>query len=113
MHVVYDGVGKDTFAKNLKVMRPRGYVVLFGGASAPVPPFDLLELSKHGSLFVTRRVCSITCHTRRAGKAPGVLQMIVRGELKMRIHQTYPLADTQQAHRDLEEGRPGKLLSIP
>ena len=54
VHVVYDGVGKDTFAKDLKVLRPRGYLVLFGGASGAVPPFDLLELTKHGSLFVTR-----------------------------------------------------------
>src|SRR5258706_3596821 len=47
VHVVYDGVGKDTFARDLKVLRPRGYLVLFGGASGAVPPFDLLELTKH------------------------------------------------------------------
>src|SRR6185369_13188794 len=52
VHVVYDGVGKDTFARDLKVLRPRGYLVLFGGASGAVPPFDLLELTKHGSLFI-------------------------------------------------------------
>jgi len=54
VHVVYDGVGKTTFEKDLNVLRPRGYLVLFGGSSGAVPPFDLLELTKHGSLFVTR-----------------------------------------------------------
>src|SRR6266540_2764733 len=54
VHVVYNGVGKDTFEKGLKVLRPRGYLVLFGGASGPVQPFDLMQLTKHGSLFITR-----------------------------------------------------------
>jgi NADPH2:quinone reductase len=116
VHVVYDGVGKDTFAKDLKVMRPRGYVVLFGGASGAVPPFDLLELSKYGSLFVTRPSLQhyIAAREELEARANDVLQMIVRGELKIRIHQTYPLADAQQAHRDLEGRKTtGKLLLIP
>src|SRR5713101_651084 len=52
--VVYDGVGKDTFDRDLNVLRPRGYLVLFGGASGAVPPFDLMRLTQKGSLFVTR-----------------------------------------------------------
>jgi NADPH2:quinone reductase len=116
VHVVYDGVGKDTFAKDLKVMRPRGYVVLFGGASGAVPPFDLMELTKHGSLFVTRPtlVNYIATRAELEERANDVLQMIVRGELKLRIHQTYPLGEAQQAHRDLEGRKTtGKLLLIP
>src|SRR5213083_1099918 len=54
VHVVYDGVGKATFEKDLNVLRLRGYLVLFGGASGPVPPFDLIKLSHKGSLFITR-----------------------------------------------------------
>src|SRR5215470_327578 len=54
VHVVYDGVGKSTFDKDLNIMRPRGYVVLFGGASGAVPPFDPIKLSQKGSLFLTR-----------------------------------------------------------
>src|SRR5215470_5526550 len=54
VHVVYDGVGKSTFEKGLNVLRPRGYMVLFGGASGPVPPFDPIVLAQKGSLFVTR-----------------------------------------------------------
>lgn len=116
VQVVYDGVGKDTFAKDLKVMRPRGYVVLFGGASGAVPPFELMELTKHGSLFVTRPtlVNYIASREELEERANDVLQMIVRGELKLRIHQTYPLAEAQQAHRDLEGRKTtGKLLLIP
>src|SRR5207237_5057248 len=52
--VVYDGVGKATFDKDLNVLRPRSYLVLFGGASGAVPPFDLIRLSQKGSLFITR-----------------------------------------------------------
>ena len=116
VHVVYDGVGQATFAKDLNVLRPRGYLVLFGGASGAVPPFDLLELTKHGSLFVTRPSLHHYAHTRAEleQRSGDVLGMIVRGDLKMRIHKTYPLAEAEAAHRDLEGRRTtGKLLLIP
>jgi len=116
VHVVYDGVGKDTFAKDLNVIRPRGYVVLFGGASGAVPPFDLLELTKHGSLFVTRPSLQHYIATRPEleQRSSDVLSSIVRGELKMRIYKAYPLEEAQQAHRDLEGRKTtGKLLLIP
>jgi NADPH2:quinone reductase len=116
VHVVYDGVGKDTFAKDLNVLRPRGYLVLFGGASGPVPPFDLLELTKHGSLFVTRPSLQhyVASRAELEQRANDVLQMIVRGELKLRIHKKYPLEDVRQAHLDLEGRKTtGKLLLIP
>jgi NADPH2:quinone reductase len=116
VHAVFDGVGKDTFEKDLKVLRPRGYLVLFGGASGAVPPFDLMELTKHGSLFVTRPTLKDYTRTREEleQRANDVLQMIVRGELKLRIHNRYPLAEAQQAHRDLEGRKTtGKLLLIP
>jgi NADPH:quinone reductase len=116
VHVVYDGVGKTTFEKDLKVLRPRGYLVLFGASSGPVPPFDLLELTKHGSLFVTRPSLHHYIATREEleQRSDDVLQMIVRGDLKLRIHKTYPLSEAQQAHRDLEGRKTsGKLLLIP
>jgi NADPH2:quinone reductase len=116
VHVVYDGVGKTTFERDLKVLRPRGYLVLFGGASGAVPPFDLLELTKHGSLFVTRPSLQHYIATRREleQRSGDVLQMIARGDLKLRIHKTYPLAEAQQAHRDLEGRKTtGKLLLVP
>jgi NADPH:quinone reductase len=116
VHVVYDGVGKTTFEKDLKILRPRGYLVLFGGASGAVPPFDLLELTKHGSLFVTRPSLQHYIATRAEleQRSSDLLGMIVRGDLKLRIHKTYPLAGVQQAHRDLEGRKTtGKVLLIP
>jgi NADPH2:quinone reductase len=116
VHVVYDGVGKTTFDKDLNVLRPRGYLVVFGGSSGAVPPFDLLELTKHGSLFVTRPSLHHYIATKEElqQRAAGVLQMIVRGDLKLRIHKTYPLAEAETAHRDLEGRKTmGKLLLIP
>jgi NADPH2:quinone reductase len=116
VYVVYDGVGKDTFEKDLNVLRPRGYLVLFGGASGPVPPFDLMQLTKHGSLFITRPSLQHYVATREELEqlSHDVLQMIVRGDLKLRIHKTYPLEEAQQAHRDLDGRKTtGKLLLIP
>lgn len=116
VEVVYDGVGKATFDKDLNVLRPRGYLVLFGGASGAVPPFDLIQLSQKGSLFITRPTLVHYTATREEleWRANDVLQMIARGELKLRIHKTYPLADAAAAHRDLEGRKTtGKLLLIP
>lgn len=116
VHVVYDGVGKSTFDKDLNVLRPRGYLVLFGGASGAVPPFDLIQLSQKGSLFITRPTLHHYIHTRDEleQRSNEVLNMIVAGQLKLRIHAKYPLAQAQQAHQDLE-GRQtsGKLLLVP
>jgi NADPH:quinone reductase len=116
VHVVYDGVGKATFEKDLNVLRPRGYLVLFGGASGAVPPFDLIQLSQKGSLFLTRPTLHHYIHTRAEleHRSNDVLNMLAAGELKLRIHQTYPLAEAQQAHLDLEGRKTsGKLLLIP
>ena len=116
VHVVYDGVGKATFDKDLNVLRPRGYLVLFGGSSGAVPPFDLIKLSQKGSLFITRPTLAHYTATREEleWRANDVLQSIARGELNIRIHKNYPLADAAQAHRDLEGRKTtGKLLLKP
>jgi NADPH2:quinone reductase len=81
-----------------------------------VPPFDLIELSQKGSLYVTRPTLHHYIHTRAEleQRSSDVLNMIVSGELKVRIHGTYSLAEAQQAHRDLEGRKTsGKLLLIP
>ena len=116
VEVVYDGVGKATFDNDLNVLRPRGYLVLFGGASGAVPPFDLIQLSQKGSLFITRPTLVHYTATREEleWRANDVLGMIAAGDLKLRIHKTYPLADAAAAHRDLEGRKTtGKLLLIP
>ncbi|MGH9512603.1 MAG: quinone oxidoreductase family protein [Terriglobales bacterium] len=114
--VVYDSVGKTTFEKGLNVLRPRGYMVLFGGSSGAVPPFDLIQLSQKGSLFVTRPTLFhyiITTDELRK-RAAAVFAMIAAGKLKLRIQHTYPLAEAAQAHRDLEGRKTtGKLLLLP
>jgi len=116
VHVVYDGVGKATFDKDLNVLRPRGYLVLFGGSSGAVPPFDLIKLSQKGSLFITRPTLAHYTITREEleWRASDVLGAIARGELKLRIHKVYALSDAAQAHRDLEGRKTtGKLLLKP
>src|SRR5215472_6934367 len=116
VHVVYDGVGKSTFDKGLNVLRPRGTMVLFGGASGPVPPFDPLKLTQKGSLFLTRPSLMHYIATREEleHRAGDVLNMIADGKLELHIAHVYKLDDAQQAHRDLEGRKTtGKLLLIP
>jgi NADPH2:quinone reductase len=116
VHVVYDGVGKATFDKDLEVLQPRGYLVLFGGSSGAVPPFDLIKLSQKGSLFITRPTLAHYTLTREEleWRANDVLQSIAAGYLKLRIHKVYPLAEAAQAHRGLEGRKTtGKLLLKP
>jgi len=116
VHVVYDSVGKTTFEKGLNVLRPRGMMVLFGGSSGAVPPFDLIALSQKGSLYVTRPTLVNYIATREElmARSGAVFEMIAAGKLKLRIEHTYPLADAQRAHRDLEGRKTtGKLLLIP
>ncbi len=114
--VVYDSVGKTTFEKGLNVLRPRGMMVLFGGSSGAVPPFDLIVLSQKGSLFVTRPSLGHYIATREElmARSGAVFSMMADGQLKLRIDHTYPLAEAQRAHRELEGRKTtGKLLLIP
>ncbi len=114
--VVYDSVGKTTFEKGLTVLRPRGTMVLFGGSSGAVPPFDLVALSQKGSLYVTRPTLAHYTATREelVARSSAVFSMITAGKLKLRIEHVYPLAEAQRAHRDLEGRKTtGKLLLIP
>lgn len=114
--VVYDSVGKTTFEKSLNCLRPRGLLALFGGSSGPVPPFDLIQLSGKGSLFITRPSLWHYIATRteldwRAGK---VLDWAATGELKLRTEHMYPLAEAAQAQIDLEDRKTtGKILLEP
>jgi NADPH2:quinone reductase len=114
--VVYDSVGKTTFEGSLQCLRPRGIVVLFGGASGAVPPFDLIRLFTMGSLYVTRPTLKDYVATRAEleARANDVFNGVVDGTLKLRLEYTYPLADAAHAHRDLESRKTtGKLLLIP
>lgn len=114
--VVYDSVGKSTFEGSLTCLRPRGILVLFGGASGAVPPFDLIRLSTLGSLFITRPTLKdyITTRVDLEARANDILNHVADGTLKLRIVHTYPLADAAQAHRDLESRKTtGKILLLP
>ena len=114
--VVYDSVGKTTFEKSLNVLRPRGMMVLFGGSSGAVPPFDLIELSTKGSLFVTRPTLKHYVLTREdlLARAEDVLKAVDTGKLKVRAEHTYPLSEALQAQIDIAGRKTtGKLLLIP
>lgn len=114
--VVYDGVGKDTFTASLDSLRPLGLMVSFGNASGPVPPVNLLELSKRGSLFITRP--TLFTHTRfredLLSMAAELFDLVGSGRIHIDIGARYPLAEAARAHRDLEGRRTtGAVLLMP
>jgi NADPH2:quinone reductase len=116
VHVAYDSVGKETFEGSLDCLRRRGYMVLFGASSGPVPPFDIQTLNQKGGLFLTRPALAHYTATREElmWRAESLLSWIGQGNLDVRIGGTYSLADAAQAHRDLEGRKTtGKLILIP
>jgi NADPH2:quinone reductase len=113
LDVVYDGVGQATFEQSLKCLRRRGLLALYGAASGPVPPFDLLRLSQMGSLFITRPISLDYIRTR--GELISVtgplFEMYRTGQLKLKVNPPYALKDARRAHTDLEgRGTMGKLV---
>ena len=102
--VVYDSVGKDTWEGSLDCLRPFGLMASFGNASGPVPPFAPGILGAKGSLYVTRQTLFTHIATREATQemADDLFDVVLKGAVKIRIDQRYPLAEVAQAHRDLE-----------
>jgi NADPH2:quinone reductase len=114
--VVYDSVGKTTFDASLDCLRPRGYMVLFGASSGPVPPFDPQILNNKGSLYLTRPTLRHYVATREemVGRVDDLFAWIRAGQLTVRIAHEFRLSEAAEAHRALESRRmAGKLLLIP
>lgn len=114
--VVYDSVGKTTFEGSLNCLRPRGMLALFGGSSGPVPPFDLIQLSSKGSLFITRPTLwhYVATRSELEWRAGDVLGWAANGELKLRTEHVYSLTDAAQAQNDMETRKTtGKILLEP
>jgi NADPH2:quinone reductase len=114
--VVYDSVGKDTWEGSLDCLRPRGLMVSFGNASGAVPAVSPLELTKRGSLFLTRP--TLFHYTAKASElargARELFEVVGSGRVKVRVGRTYPLENAAEAHRDLEARRTtGSSLLIP
>ena len=116
VEVVYDSVGKSTFDRSLKCLKPLGYLVLFGQSSGKVDPIDPALLSRGGSLFLTRPTLSNYIADRKTleARTSELMNLVAGKELKLRIGSTYPLSDAAEAHRSLEgRNTSGKLLLIP
>ena len=111
--VVYDSVGASTWRSSLAAARPRGTVVFYGNASGPVPPMDLQELSRHGSLFTTRPRLGdhVATPDELAWRAGVLFDLAAAGRLDVHVHGHRPLADAAAAQAELESGTTsGKLL---
>ena len=113
---VYDSVGQATFMGSLDCLRRLGMMVSFGNASGPVPPFDPGILAAKGSLFLTRP--SLMAYTAERAdllvSATELFEVVGGGAVKIEVHQTYPLAETAQAHRDLEARKTtGSTVLLP
>lgn len=115
VQVVYDAVGKTTFDKSVSSLARRGYMVLYGQASGPVPPIDPRILG-NGSLFLTRPGLGdyTTNREELEQRANDVLGWVKSGELKLRVEHVFPLSEAAEAHRQLESrATTGKLVLIP
>lgn len=114
--VVYDSVGRDTFAGSLDCLRPFGLLVSFGNASGPVTPFELVLLAQKGSLYVTRPTL-VTYTAKRADleeSAKELFEVVLSGKVSIAIARRYALRDAAQAHRDLEgRATTGSGILIP
>ena len=114
--VVYDSVGADTFDASLACLAPRGLMVSFGQSSGPVASFDPVRLAQGGSLFYTRPglVDYIATREDLELSASRLFDKIASGEVKISVNQTYPLTETERAHRDLEARRTtGSTVLLP
>ncbi len=114
--VVYDAVGKTTFAKSLNCLKPRGYLVLYGQASGPVDPIDPQVLAQKGALFLTRpnRVAYVLTREELDWRVNDLFKWLLSGELNLRIDRTFPLSEAAAAQRYMEDrGTRGKVLLIP
>jgi NADPH2:quinone reductase len=113
---VFDSVGKDTFEKSLRCLAPRGLLVSFGTSSGPIPPFDIFELNRLDSLYITSP--AFVTHTRNRSelrrRADALFAAVAEGIMKIKVERTYPLAQAQQAHEDLQARRiSGVSILIP
>jgi NADPH2:quinone reductase len=114
--VVFDGVGKDTFETSLKCLRPRGMMVSYGTASGPVPPFDLFMLNRMGSLSITSAAFAWFMRSRPEllSRASDLMDVVLRGAVKIQVNQTFKLSEAADAHRALESRRTqGASVLIP
>ncbi len=114
--VVYDSVGRDTFITSLDCLAPRGLMVSYGNASGPVPPVDIGILAAKGSLFLTRPTLA-TYTSKRAdlvATANELFDVVGQGVVKIRVNQTFPLANAAAAHTALEARQTtGSTVLIP
>jgi NADPH:quinone reductase len=116
VQVIFDSVGRTTFAKGLNCLVPRGMMVLYGQSSGPVDPLDPQVLSRNGSLFLTRPTLAhyISTRTELLDRASEVLHWVADGSLDVRVGGEFPLAAAAEAHRELEGRKTtGKVLLIP
>lgn len=113
---VYDGVGKTTFDASLASLAVRGTLALFGASSGPVPPVDPQRLNAAGSVYLTRP--NLAHFTRTADefawRAGEVLDAIADGSITITVGGHYPLAEAEQAHRDLQARKTtGSIVLLP
>jgi NADPH2:quinone reductase len=116
VRVVFDGVGRATFAASLDCLAPRGLMVAFGNASGPVPPLDILSLSTKGSLYLTRPTLNHYAATKealRAGAAE-LFEVVQSGAVRIEVPQSFPLAEAKAAHEALAARKTtGSTVLVP
>ncbi|KAG8848239.1 hypothetical protein FRB96_001277 [Tulasnella sp. 330] len=114
VHAVFDGIGKDTFEDNFKLIRRKGTIVSMGNASGVAPPLNILRLGEKNIVILRPRVFGyITTPEETKHYQDELLSLLVQGAFKTKIHKDYPFTaeGVQQAQKDItSRGTIGKLL---
>ncbi len=114
--VVYDSVGRDTFADSLDYLQPKGLMVSFDQSSGPVAPLDIGVLAREGSLSLTRPTLFtyIAQRDELQTAAAELFEQVAGGRIRVRINQRFPLRDAARAHEVLEARRTtGSTILLP
>ncbi len=115
VHAVYDSVGRDTFARGIDCLRPRGTLILFGAASGPVTTFDTTQWLFYSKYVIAPSIEEyIATRDELLHRAGATFAGIIEGRYPTEIGGTFPLAAVADAHRALaDRGRTGKLILAP
>jgi NADPH2:quinone reductase len=113
--VIYDGIGRDSFAGSMESLAMCGRLVSFGQASGPIEPIAPGLLSAKSASLSRPVLFHYTAKRPDLLRIAGALfEVIASGAVKVEPPRRYALADAAQAHADLEGRRTtGSLVLVP
>jgi len=109
---IIDGVGKETFTKDLAAIKTRGTICLFGMSSGEAEPFSPNSLqNKSITLCGGNLMNYVNSREELLRRANNLLQGIAENWLKIKIDHIFPMEKAELAQKLLEERKAiGKIV---